>query len=122
MQDVDKTAEEIRSSKQRSYSTVCDLQKALKTAMEGLVYAMDVYCTLYKLCPAGSYEMSFEFDDSIVADRQAEFAEKQQLVTAGIMQPWEFRMWYFGESEKDAKAIMAESEGITFDDEEQGGA
>ena len=107
VQDVDKTAEEIRSSKQRSYSTVCDLQKALKTALEGLVYAMDIYCTLYKLCPAGSYEMSFEFDDSIVADRQAEFLEKQTLVGAGIMQPWEFRMWYFGESEEEAKRAVS---------------
>ena len=53
--------------------------------------------------------MSFEFDDSIVADRQAEFAEKQQLVTAGIMQPWEFRMWYFGETEEQAKAMTADT-------------
>lgn len=104
VQDVDKTAEEIRSSKQRSYSTVCDLQKALKTALEELVGAMDVLCTLYGLCPEGDYAVSFEFDDSIVADRRAEFAEKQQLVAAGIMQPWEFRMWYFGETEEQAKA------------------
>lgn len=103
VQDTDKTAEEIRASKQRSYTTVCDAQKALRTALEDLVYSMDVLCSLYKLSPAGSYDVSFEFDDSIVADRQAEFAEKQQLVTAGIMQPWEFRMWYFGETEEEAK-------------------
>ena len=109
-QTVEKTAEEIKSSKQRSYAMVVDIQKALQTALEDMVYAMDTLCTLYHLAPAGTYEMSFEFDDSIVADRQAEFAEKQQLVTAGIMQPWEFRMWYFGETEAQAKAMTADTD------------
>ena len=102
-QNVDKTAEEIRASKQRSYSNVCDIQKALKTALEELIYAMDVWCTLYKLAPAGEYETSFDFDDSIVADRKSEFAEKQALVSMGIIQPWEFRAWYTGEDEETAK-------------------
>lgn len=102
-QDVDKTAEEIRASKQRSYATVSDTQKALQTALEDLADAMNALADLYHLAPDGGYELSFEFDDSIVADRQAEFAEKQALVTLGIMQPYEFRAWYFGEDENEAK-------------------
>ena len=43
---VDKTAEEIKASKQRSYSTVSDIQKSLQTALEQLVYAMDVMAQL----------------------------------------------------------------------------
>lgn len=117
VQDTDKTAEEIRASKQRSYATVADIQQALKTALKDLIYGMDVLCTLYQLAPGGSYDVSFEFDDSIVADRKTEFAEKQQLVTAGIMQPWEFRMWYFGESEEDAKrAVSSNTDGFTDPD------
>lgn len=100
----EKTAEEIKASKQRSYSTVADTQKALRTALEELVGAMDVICTLYSLAPEGKVEASFEFDDSIVADRKSEFAEKMQLVTMGIMQGWEMRMWYFGETEEEAKS------------------
>jgi len=113
VQSSDKTAEEIKASKQRSYATICDNQKALKTALEDLVYAMDVWCTLYNLTPMGKYEVSFEFDDSIVADRKAEFVEKQALVSAGIMTKWEFRMWYFGEDEETAKKnISNEFEGV----------
>ncbi len=113
VQNSDKTAEEIKASKQRSYATVCDNQKALKVALEDLVYAMDVWCSLYNLAPMGQYEVSFEFDDSIVADRKAEFAEKQALVSAGIMTKWEFRMWYFGEDEATAKKnISNEFEGV----------
>ena len=104
VQNSDKTAEEIRASKQRSYATVSDNQKALRNALSDLVYAMDIYCSLYNLAPLGKYEVSFEFDDSIVADRKTEFAEKQALVSLGIMQKWEFRAWYFGEDEETAKA------------------
>ncbi len=101
--DTQKTAEEIRASKQRSYATVSDNQKALKKALLELVYAMDVWCTLYDLAPKGECSVSFDFDDSIEADRKTQFEEKQALVDAGIMAPWEFRMWYFGEDEETAK-------------------
>ena len=105
--NVDKTAEEVRASKQRSYSMVCDMQKALKNALCDLAEAMDALCSLYSLAPEGEYDISFEFDDSTVSDRAAEFLEKQQLVESGIMQPWEFRMWYFGESEEQAKNAVS---------------
>ncbi len=105
---VDKTAEEVRASKQRSYSMVCDMQKALEQGLEDLILAMDVLCSLYHLAPEGNYHLSFEFDDSIITDRSAEFAEKQQLLASGILLPWEFRMWYFGESEEQAKNALGD--------------
>ena len=113
VQSTDKTAEEIRASKQRSYAHISDIQKALKTALTQLIGAMDTLADLYSLSPAGEYDIAFEFDDSIIADRQAEFAEKQMLVSLGIMQKWEFRTWYFGEDEKTAKAnISTEFDGV----------
>lgn len=110
MDNRDRTAEEIRNSKQRSYVTIADNQKALRNALTDLVYAMDVWCTLCNLAPMGEYSISFEFDDSIIADRNTEFEEKRALVDAGIMMPWEFRMWYFGEDEKIAKKAVGEKE------------
>jgi A118 family predicted phage portal protein len=50
---VDKTATELKISRQRSYSTVVDTQKALKDALDQLLWAMDIYTTLYNLAPAG---------------------------------------------------------------------
>lgn len=101
-----RTAEEIRSSKQRSYSTVCDIQIAFKNALSDLVSCLDRFCTLYSLVPKGEYSVSFSFDDSIVADRKTEFEERLQLLNSGILLPHEFRMWYFGEDEKTAKSIL----------------
>ncbi len=105
--ESEKTAEEIRSSKQRSYATVADNQKALQNALSDLVYGMDVWCTLYKLAPKGDYGLRFDFDDSIAADRKAQFEEKVSLVNMGIMTPEEFRMWYFGEDEETAKRMLS---------------
>lgn len=110
----DKTAEEIRASKQRSYATVSDIQGALKRAMTDLVYAMNVWCSVYGMAPDGEYEVSFDFDDSIIADRTTEFNEKKQLVEMGIMKPIEFRQWYFGEEEETAKRILNERGGRTI--------
>ena len=42
-QNVDKTATEIKTSKQRSYTFVSDTQQALQTALEDLVYAMNFW-------------------------------------------------------------------------------
>ncbi len=106
----DRTAEEIRNSKQRSYATISDNQKALRVALSDLVYAMDVWCTLLNIAPMGEYSISFEFDDSIAADRQTEFEEKMQLVEGGIMMPWELREWYFGEDEETAKKAIEKKE------------
>ena len=113
VQTTDKTAEEIKSSKQRSYAHISDIQQALKNALCDLIKAMNALADLYELAPSGDYEVSFNFDDSIVADRKAEFNEKLQLVSAGIMAPWELRMWYFGEDEETAKQ---KSEQMSNDD------
>ncbi len=101
--NIDRTAEEIRVSKQRSYAHVCDIQAALRTALINLVDAMNAICDLYALSEDGEFGISFEFDDSIVADRKAEFEEKLKLCQAGIIRPWEMRKWYLGEDEEAAK-------------------
>lgn len=115
VQTTDKTAEEIKASKQRSYSTVSEIQKSLKTALSGLVRSMNVLCDLYELAPPGEYSVSTDFDDSIMTDRKAEFEEKMRLLSAGIIKPWEMRSWYCGEDEKTARErVMTEP----FEDEE----
>lgn len=112
IQTVDKTAEEIKASKQRSYAHICDIQEALEKALTDLIFAMDELCDLYELVASGDYNISFEFDDSIVADRKSEFTEKLQLVSAGIMPAWEFRAWYFGEDEETAKNVLINTDDI----------
>lgn len=109
-QTVEKTAEEIKASKQRSYSTVRAMQTALQSALTDLVYAMDVWTTIGGLAPAGEYEVTFVWDDSIVTDTDKEFAQRLQMVGAGAMRADELRQWYLGESEEEAKKNVPEQD------------
>lgn len=96
-QSVEKTAEEIRASRQRSYATITEIQTALKAALTGWAEAADILCSIYGLAPEGEYSIDFEFDDSIVAPRTTEFSERMQLLNAGVITSEEMRAWYLGE-------------------------
>ena len=99
---VDKTAEEIKASKQRSYSTVSDIQKAL----EQLVYAMDVIAQLSNLNGGKKYEVSFDWDDSIVIDKEQELQSMQQDATAGLIRKEIYIAAKYGVSEEEALKMM----------------
>ena len=101
--NVDRTAEEIKVSKQRSYAHICEIQKALRTALENLLLAMNSLCDLYGLARDGEYNVSFSFDDGIVAEKREEFDERIKLLELGVIEPWEVRVWYLGEDENTAK-------------------
>ena len=103
---VEKTAEEIRTSKQRSYAAVRDIQTALQAALEHLIWVMDLYASLYKLAPSGSFEASFTFGDGVLEDTEKEFARRKQLVDSGYMKPEKLLAWYFGVSEEDAVEML----------------
>lgn len=104
--NVDRTAEEIKVSKQRSYAHICEIQKSLKTALTDLLYAMNALCDLYGLEETGEYNVSFSFDDGIVAEKREEFNERMQLLTSGVIEPWEMRVWYLGEDENTARELL----------------
>ena len=113
-QSVEKTAEEVRASKQRSYATVRLIQQALQDAIEGLFYAMDVYATLYGLAPAGAYELAFDWDDSIVNDPAARKQQFWQYVEAGRFPFERYLVEFEGYSEKEAAQIAAGTDTLTF--------
>lgn len=99
---VDKTATEIKSSKQRSYATVSKMQENLQKALENLVYAMDVLTTLYNLAPQGNYEISFNWDDSLVVDTEKEQILQMQEVNVGLRSKVKYMMFRYGLTEKQA--------------------
>lgn len=99
---VDKTATEIKSSKQRSYATVSKMQENLQKALENLVYAMDVLTTLYNLAPQGNYEISFNWDDSLVVDTEKEQILQMQEVNAGLRSKVKYMMFRYGLTEQQA--------------------
>lgn len=108
-EQVDKTATEILSSKQRSAATVVDTQKALQSALDQLLYGVDVWATLNRLAPKGKYEVAYTFDDSLVTDHQQQFLQDERALTLGVMSKVEFRMRTYGEPEDVAKQKVDEA-------------
>ena len=62
-------------------------------------------------------EISIDFDDSIIEDKQTDFSRDMQLLQAGIMNDWEFRMRWFNEDEETAKAALPKMQDITTEEE-----
>ena len=106
--------------RQRSFSANKDIQTALQKALEDTIYAMDFYCTLYNIVvdikydsngnadtsKMGRYEVSFEWDDSILVDAESELATRMSLYEKGLESQLELRMWYFGETEAQAQEAL----------------
>lgn len=108
-QSVDKTATEIKTSKQRSYTMVSDTQMALQNALEDLVYAMAFWAALYGLVPASNdYEVSFDWDDSVIVDAEIERQEDRQDVAMGVMRLDEYRAKWYGETLEEAVKNLPE--------------
>lgn len=102
-----RTATELKILKQRSYQTNADIQTAIEDAIKDVIYIMDVYCTLYKITPEGEYDVNFEWDDSIITDIDEELNKRILLQQNGLASKLENRMWYFGETERQAKEALA---------------
>ena len=105
--DVARTATELKILKQRSYQTNADIQQAIENAIRDVIYVMNVYATLYEITPEGEYEVNFEWDDSIIVDIDEEINKRITLMQNGLSSKLELRMWYFGETERQAREALA---------------
>lgn len=64
-------------------------------------------------------EISIDFDDSIIEDKQANFSRDMQLLQAGIMNDWEFRMRWMNEDEATAKAALPKMQDMTTEQQNE---
>lgn len=78
IENIEKTATEIKSSKQDYFVTVSDIQGALQTALEDLIYGTDILMSLYGIKHKVGASGSFDWDDSILVD--SEKKQSQALV------------------------------------------
>lgn len=78
--ETEKTATEIKASKQRSFSTVKDIQNELERTLRQFVEILS-----YWLKISEKYDINFDFDDSLVIDSETERTVKLQEVATGII-------------------------------------
>ena len=58
-------------------------------------------------------EISIDFDDSIIEDKATNFARDMQLLSAGIMNDYEFRAKWMNEDEETAKSALPKMQDMT---------
>ena len=110
-QTVEKTAEEIKTSKQRSYTQVSAIQKNLESAINNLMYAVEVYSYLGKITSEKA-EIVCTWGDSVLEDTEKEFQRRLQMVTAGLLTKEKFIAWYFHCDEKKATEYIPQSDAL----------
>lgn len=107
--NVDKTAEEIRTSKQRSYTFVKDSQEALETALNDWMKAAAFWAQVYGFAPAGNCKLTAEWGDSILSDPDAERNNDRQDLANGTLRPEEYRAKWRDETIEEALANLPQT-------------
>lgn len=102
--EVEKTAEEVRTSKQRKYNTVKAIQDNLKDCLEDFVKALAFYNAMTSV----QTEFKCEFSDSILTDEEKERQMDREEVAMGAMSILEYRMKWYNEDEATAKKNLPE--------------
>lgn len=64
-------------------------------------------------------EISIDFDDSIIEDKATNFARDMQLLGAGIMNDYEFRMRWMNEDEETAKAALPKMQDMVEENQDE---
>lgn len=114
--NIDKTATEIKASKQRSYTLVSDCQAAMQKALEDWAKGAFFWLKIYRFENSSSYKMNFEWGDSILADPDSERKQDIQDLNLGIMRPEEYRAKWYGEDEKTALNNLPQSAEVMEDE------
>lgn len=106
VQEVEKTATEIKASKNRKYNRVNAIQNNLRDCLEDFAAGLAFYNGLY----TSGYEFDCKFNDSILADEETERQQDRQDVSMGAMTLVEYRAKWYNETEEEAaKKIVQEN-------------
>lgn len=103
---VDKTAEEIKSSKQSSSRTIVDIQKVIEKSYTEIAKAIEIIATEFiDDVPESDeeYVPTFHFDDSIVVDSKSEIEIMMDEFDKGLISPEEYLNRRYGWTPEQAK-------------------
>ena len=106
---MEKTATEMKISKQRSFSAVSDIQKSLEGALDDLLYGIDKLASLYQLAPAGTYKTSYRWHDSVLQDEETQRLLDREDALSGFIPKWQYNAKWRAMSDEEAQAAVQEA-------------
>ena len=102
------TATEIRTKNQKTYQTICAVQKWTVTpAIGAIITAVREMQDLYDVPSFGDVDLNIAFGDSILIDVETDKQNAQREVTLNLRSKLNYMMEYRGLSEEEAKAELA---------------
>lgn len=102
------TATEIRTKNQKTYQTICAVQKwTVMPALRSIVKAVYEMQMLYDVPSFGDIDLNVGFGDSILIDVETDKQNAQRETTLGLRSKLNYMMEYRGLSEEDARKELA---------------
>ena len=108
VQEVDKTATEVKASKIRKYNRVTAIQEKLRDCLEDFAHGLAFYNGMYR----SKYEFTCNFNDSILTDEETERNQDRQDVSMGVMSHAEYRAKWYGETLEEAQKNLPEQANV----------
>ena len=103
------TATEIKRSMYDTFTIVDDMRSNIEKAIEDFLYSANVLANAYNLSPQGEYEVSFDWDYSLLENSQETFNQLTTALSKGIVSEVEVRQWLNpDESLEDAQKAIEE--------------
>ena len=93
VQTQNATATEIRRAMYDTFTIVDDMRSNIEKAMEDFLYSANVLANAYNLTPQGDYEVSFDWDYSLLEDSQETFNQLIVAQSKGIVSEVEVRQF-----------------------------
>lgn len=103
-----KTATEVISENSDLYQTMRKHQLILRDALKGMVEALKILLGMIGV-QIITENLTIDFDDSIITDKNSDRQQYQLEVAAGLMRPEMYRMIVYGEDEKTALENLGDS-------------
>jgi hypothetical protein len=89
-------------------ATVTSIQNAMHTALNYTIQACSDLCDLYKITPAGEWELVCEWDDSVIESREEKSARALQELQNGLIDEVEYFVQTRGMSLEEATQYVDE--------------
>lgn len=102
------TATQVEAEDRETIETIKDMRDSLKSSLEQLLYAIDVYASLYNHAPLGKYEVSYAFGD-LTYNWEEDRVRHWNYVVQGKYPLYRYYMKFEGMSEEEAKQIIKEA-------------
>ena len=102
------TATEVRRTQHDTWALVGEIRKNFKTALDELIYALDILCNYYGLSPAGEYSVKCDWDMSLLEDTSTTWQQMKDGYSMRIRSKAELRSWQTGETLEEAQKVVDE--------------